>query len=1169
MPVTTSRAVDLANDAIDEDVVTPVLVEEMAHLGFIDKPTERRLKNATKAGDASLFDEIHRLPVDDKPAALCLSGGGIRSATFSLGVLQAFAESGRLERFNYLSTVSGGGYIGSWLSSWLHHEKWNWGKVIPQLAEAPGSTPTASAIHRTSATPITRLRAYSNYLSPIVGLSMDSLSLVSIFIRNLLLNLLVWVPLIAVLMMLPRLYVAALMGPPATPGAPDMWAWGLLVVAAGLLTGGIAYIVADLPGARRRPGIPDVLPLPKDSKSYFALACFAPVAAAAVALSLASARIVPASDTSALSYFMGAGACIHLTGALLGSAWRKSRKMPWRGGLPPWLALGVVLIGGLGGGVLLWCIHQFIGLQTQDTAQTRLLYALAAVPFLMGCFWVTMALYAGIVSRWTSEDDREWWAKATAWWLYASIGWLLLFGLVLYVPPLLLEQLAKHLPNLPAAPQLGLVGTVLGLVTSAVGYWGKNSGDLKRKADGVIQAAGGKILDLLAAVVLLVALIGVCLAASNFFQTYGSQKTSAPAQNSAAPSATAAPAAASSSLAPMRAQDYRTTLTKTPWTVILASLAFCLALAWAVSALIGANIFSLHGMYGNRLVRAYLGAGREQRSPHWFTGFDPQDNVPLSALVQPKGEARSTRLFPVINIALNLVKPSTKRLSWQQRKACSFTATPLHCGADGVGFVKTDQYGSGQGMSLGRAFTISGAAASPNMGYHSSALVTLVMTFFNVRLGWWLPNPGPAGKKQWHRDGPGIGFWAMLNEAFGRTTDDRPTVYLSDGGHFDNLGLYEMVRRRCHRIVVVDCSADPEFKYADLLSVVRKIRIDFGIPIDLPTQLPGPGRDTPHSRMITGTIRYSARDGCDKSNDGTLYVLKPRVVGNEPPEILHYAKSDGPTKHPFPHQSTIDQFFDEDQFESYRTLGRLTAARSFPNAKDWPAPAPADTKDDKWPGPPLPTPESKQKGGLLSGLAGQVADLGQGAALATALTIGVAGTVVLKDAEIRLSEEDRKLLTRALPTIDKPTPPDSGASSAAPPDTTAYDKALLTLRQEVTALKLSVDELKKAPTTTPDDKDHTEITIKLTNLSEELVNLVRVNSHQQERGQIWKEKVELRLNELEKLTAKSKSTTTSEPSNKAVLDSLDRIKDQLRYLKDSVDKAAPHRFVRGQEGSTR
>ena len=930
MPPTTSQEAGRPTSHAEDDVVSPVLVAEMAHLGFIDDATRQRLEDASQPDGAILFDEIHRLAPDDKPAALCLSGGGIRSATFSLGVLQAFARSGRLQRFHYLSTVSGGGYIGSWLSHWLYRESWDWSRVLPNLAEAPRSTPSASAIHRTAATPITRLRAYSNYLSPIVGLSMDTLALVSIFIRNLLLNLLVWLPLIAALVMLPRVYVAALMDAP--PSAPDTFTLSLLGTAAALLVAGIAYIVADLPGSRRKPGHPDVLPLPEDSRSYFVVACFAPVAAAAVALSLACARLIPGADQDERWYFMIAGAGIHVLGAVLGSFWRNKRKMPWRGGLPVLLALAVVAIGGVVGGLMLWSIHQAMGLTAQATASARLSYALVAVPFLMGCFWITMALYAGIVSRWTSEDDREWWAKATAWWLYASVGWLLLFGLVIYLPPLVLAQLSKALP---ATTQVAATGGLLGLLTSAIGYWGKNSEKLKRHAASVVRIAGKHVLDLMAALFVLAVLLGVSLAINRVLQGCTWCDVAA----------LAAPTTPPPKGVDVRALTYQHVLNNTAWWVALLGATASLGFAWLVSALIGANTFSLHGMYGNRLVRAYLGAARARRSPHWFTGFDPEDNIDLAALAQDKVPARERRLFPVINIALNLVKPSTRRLSWQQRKACSFTATPLHCGADGVGFTKTSEYGAGDGMSLARAFTISGAAASPNMGYHSSPMVTLAMMLFNVRLGWWLPNPGPAGHKYWRRNGPSVGFWAMLSEALGTTTDDRPTVYLSDGGHFDNHGLYEMVRRRCHRIVVVDCTADPQFEYADLLSTVRKIRIDLGISIELPSELPGPERSTPHERMLVGSIRYSDRDGCPVSENGTLYVLKPRLIGDEPPDVLHYAKSSGSPKNNFPHQSTIDQFFDEDQFESHRILGWLTAQRSFPDDHAWPAAAaPATTE---------------------------------------------------------------------------------------------------------------------------------------------------------------------------------------------------------------------------------
>src|SRR4029077_17283690 len=65
-----------------------------------------------------LYGVLHADP--DGLAAICLSGGGIRSATFNLGILQSLASLGAIDKFHYISTVSGGGYIGGWLSSWIH-----------------------------------------------------------------------------------------------------------------------------------------------------------------------------------------------------------------------------------------------------------------------------------------------------------------------------------------------------------------------------------------------------------------------------------------------------------------------------------------------------------------------------------------------------------------------------------------------------------------------------------------------------------------------------------------------------------------------------------------------------------------------------------------------------------------------------------------------------------------------------------------------------------------------------------------------------------------------------------------------------------------------------------------------------------------------------------------
>jgi hypothetical protein len=206
------------------------------------------------------------------------------------------------------------------------------------------------------------------------------------------------------------------------------------------------------------------------------------------------------------------------------------------------------------------------------------------------------------------------------------------------------------------------------------------------------------------------------------------------------------------------------------------------------------------------------------------------------------------------------------------------------------------------------------------MGYHSSPLLGIVMTLFNARLGWWLGNPR-ADSSVWRLPGPRFGVQRFIDEAFGLTDDNNKWIYLSDGGHFENLGLYEMVLRRCHLIVISDASADPNYTYEDLANAVRKIRIDLGIPIEFATpslRKSSPG-DTPS--LVNGhhcaiaEVLYSAVD--PGAPNGTIIYIKASLNGNEPPDVEQYAASSPP----FPHEPTTDQFFDESQFESYRRLG--------------------------------------------------------------------------------------------------------------------------------------------------------------------------------------------------------------------------------------------------------
>jgi hypothetical protein len=217
---------------------------------------------------------------------------------------------------------------------------------------------------------------------------------------------------------------------------------------------------------------------------------------------------------------------------------------------------------------------------------------------------------------------------------------------------------------------------------------------------------------------------------------------------------------------------------------------------------------------------------------------------------------------------------------------------------------------------------ISGAAASPNMGYHSSPTITLLMTMFNVRLGWWLGNPGPSGETSCRELGPTFAIKPLIYEAFGLTTADKKYVYLSDGGHFENLGLYEMVRRRCRHIVVCDARCDGSYKFEDLGNAIRKIAIDLGVKItfygieDLRNRRDDEGGvGAGYSYHAMGDIDYCSADG--RGPNGIILYIKAGYHGCENLGIRAYANANPD----FPHQSTIDQWFTESQFESYRALG--------------------------------------------------------------------------------------------------------------------------------------------------------------------------------------------------------------------------------------------------------
>jgi hypothetical protein len=207
------------------------------------------------------------------------------------------------------------------------------------------------------------------------------------------------------------------------------------------------------------------------------------------------------------------------------------------------------------------------------------------------------------------------------------------------------------------------------------------------------------------------------------------------------------------------------------------------------------------------------------------------------------------------------------------------------------------------------------------MGYSSSPVLSFLMAIFNVRLGAWLGNTNKKGDKTFYRPGPPFSILPLIAEMLGLTSARRGYVNLSDGGHFDNLGLYEAVLRRCRHVLISDAGQDGAFSFEDLGNAIRKVRIDFGINIvfDKIEILP----NTPEKEGLycaVGKILYSEIDGTQEKDDGKIIYIKPTLRGRGaqfPYDIYSYSRESAN----FPHESTADQWFTESQFESYRALG--------------------------------------------------------------------------------------------------------------------------------------------------------------------------------------------------------------------------------------------------------
>ena len=364
------------------------------------------------------------------------------------------------------------------------------------------------------------------------------------------------------------------------------------------------------------------------------------------------------------------------------------------------------------------------------------------------------------------------------------------------------------------------------------------------------------------------------------------------------------------------------------------------------------NYTSVHNFYRDRLSKAYIiRQSREDETETNDDGIVSNDTLKLSSLNVPLNKTspppeptadvetcdeivNNQSPYHLINAALN--SSNVPKKYQRGRHSDFFLFSKLYTGCEWTGYCDTDKLEELDAhVDLATAMAISGAAASPNMGRATNRGLAVILTILNIRLNYWLINPSWVAKERKYslKFLRGLGPIYLFFEMFGILNYNSPMLNISDGGHIENLGVYQLLKRRCRLIIVGDGERDSNFEFQGLSEVIRMAMVDLGIKIDMEGLDDIREGEKAHA---VGTIDYG--NGCI----GKLIYLKLSLCGDynleatlgseaylssalrrdnrlydRGPYLMHY-KAKNPD---FPHQSTGDQFFDEQQFEAYRALG--------------------------------------------------------------------------------------------------------------------------------------------------------------------------------------------------------------------------------------------------------
>ena len=868
------------------------------------RPSTRR----SGAGAAKPISKATGAGAPPNLLGIALSGGGIRSASFCLGALQALHQKGLIDRADYLSTVSGGGYIGGAMVAGMTRVSGESGErgVFPFRASA---TDTSGDIRDSE--PVSHLRDNSRYLAP-KGIG-DILISLTVILRGLMVNFL-----LVLAVLLPMATLAIL----ANPTTEHLHHSVLLDMAQYLRHSSAYDFVARLCGctplgARAQMALADLLRDPlivsKTVGVVFALWLIGWALWRSYIESYKPRRAANIFEPGSRGTRFGYALFLTLVGALF-------------------LEVQPIILGGLiefasrGTGNLQ-------GLQAIGASAAAIVVATATFrDRLIG--FIQKALGSGTLgARFQAALAR------VAFWAVGLALPILLYGLVL-----LLVAWGIHVKAAPGSPAGYLFAPTL-LVRPDFWYYtlailvlfliGRTALLVYRRP------TPGRIADLLKMLWLKKKkrwLLGFLVFIVFAWFSAVATRAGEPGSN-------------------------------LQWSVLLSYL--CLTfLILTVGYNFTENANGLHRLYRDRISAAFRLGGDEEGNP--LRLHEIGDSAPYllvnAALNVRRGRDDEKRRRSVEGRIIAMreemgpaatPKPDPAK---RGRNAEFFLFSRDYVGSDATGYASASAMRVIEPqLDLATAVAISGAAVSSSMGRIGIGLLGPTLALLNLRLGFWLTNPRHLPARM--ASAPGLRTpdtapdreWDdilrlyLFAEAFGRMSSQSSRIYITDGGHIDNIGLYQLLKRRCKFIVVIDAEADQGMNFGAFCDVQRFARIDEGVRITLDWQ---PVRDAAlaraadktkpvdktsgvHDRHYSiGRILYEKVDAStgEQPDEGTILYIKATVTGDEPDYVLDYER-----RFPqFPHESTGDQFFSEEQMEAYRALGCHAVLKALePKPKTW------------------------------------------------------------------------------------------------------------------------------------------------------------------------------------------------------------------------------------------